>query len=57
MSMTYKRSRRKPDLFSILLICVALGLSVTIAYQINVYYGGNAVPIAKQSPAVPGAGG
>jgi hypothetical protein len=57
MSMTYKRSRRKPDLFSLLLIGVALGMSVTVAYQINVYYGGDMVPIAKQGPAVPGAGG
>ncbi len=55
--MTYKRSRRKPDLFSLVLIVVALGVSVTVAYQINVYYGGNAVPIAKQGPAVPGVGG
>jgi hypothetical protein len=55
--MTPKRSRRKPDLFTLVLIVAALGVSVTIAYQINVYYGGDAVPIAKQGAAVPGAGG
>jgi hypothetical protein len=55
--MTYKRSRRKLDLFSLVLIVVALGMSVTVAYQINVYYGGSAVPIAKQAPAAPGVGG
>jgi hypothetical protein len=55
--MTYKRSRRKPDLFSLVLIVAVLGVSVTVAYQINVYYGGNAVPIAKQGRAAPGAGG
>lgn len=55
--MTYKRGRRKPDLFTLVLIVAALGGSVTVAYQINIYYGANAVPIAKQGPAVPGVGG
>lgn len=55
--MTYKRSRRKPDLFSVLLIVVALGMSVTLAYQINLYYGAASVPIAKQSPSPGGVGG
>jgi hypothetical protein len=55
--MTYKRSRRKPDLFSLVLISVTLGMSVTLAYQINVYYGGVAVPIAKQGPVASGVGG
>ncbi|HYN77136.1 MAG TPA: hypothetical protein VES73_05015 [Lamprocystis sp. (in: g-proteobacteria)] len=54
--MPYKRNRRKPDLFSLVLIAVVLGMSVTLAYQIDVYYGGVAVPIAKQAPA-PGADG
>ena len=51
--MSLKRHRRKPDLFSVLLIVLTLGMSVTLAYQINVYYGANAVPIAKQAPSVP----
>jgi hypothetical protein len=55
--MTYKRSRQKLDLFSLVLIVVTLGMSATVAYQINVYYGGSAVPIAKQGPAAPGVGG
>ena len=55
--MTYKRNRRKPDLFSVLLIVVVLGMSVTLVYQIDVYYGGNAVPIAKQAPARGAVGG
>jgi hypothetical protein len=45
--MSFKRNRRKPDLFSVLLIALALGMSITLAYQINVYYGASAVPIAK----------
>ena len=48
--MNSKHCRRKPDFFSVLLIVVALGMSGTLAYQINVYYGGNQVPIAKQTP-------
>jgi hypothetical protein len=55
--MTYKHSRRKPDLFSLVLIVVVLGMSVTLAYQIDIYYGGAAVPIAKQAPAGRGVGG
>jgi hypothetical protein len=48
--MISKRCRHKPDLFSVLLILLALGMSVTLAYQINVYYGADQVPIAKQAP-------
>jgi hypothetical protein len=55
--MISKRCRRKPDLFSVLLILVALGVSATLAYQINVYYGGDQVPIAKQTVATGGVGG
>jgi hypothetical protein len=55
--MTFKRSRRKPDLFSVVLIVLALGMSVTLAYQINVYYGASAVPIAKDAPPGPRPGG
>jgi hypothetical protein len=56
--MNSKRCRRnKPDLFSMLIVAVALGMSVTLAYQINVYYGGSQVPIAKQAPAAAGIGG
>ena len=51
MSMTPKRCRRKPDPFSMLLVVVALGMSATLAYQVNTYYGGDQIPIAKQAPA------
>ena len=55
--MNSKRCRRKPDLFSVLLIVVALGMSVTLAYQVNVFYGADQVPIAKQNPTVGIVGG
>ena len=49
--MIHKRRRRKSDLFPILLTVVSIGVTVTIAYQISVYYGGNTVPIASQAPS------
>jgi hypothetical protein len=55
--MNSKRCRRKPDLFSVLILVVTLGMTVTLAYQVNVYYGGEQVSIAKQTPAAPAVGG
>jgi len=55
--MVYNRCRRKLDPFSLLLIVVALGMSATLAYQINVYSGVDDVPIAKQAPSPGGVGG
>lgn len=55
--MTSKRCRRKPDLFSVLLLLVTLGMSATLAYQINLYYGTDQVPIAKRSPSAGIVGG
>lgn len=52
--MTNKRSRRKPDLFSLLLIAVVLGMSLTLAYQVNLYYGADSVPIANQDAGAEG---
>jgi len=48
--MNHKR-RHKPDLFSLVVIVVAIAMSVTVAYQVNVYYGAQAVPIAEQTPS------
>jgi len=55
--MYYKRSRRRPDLFSILLAVVVNGLSLTIGYQINLYHGDQDPPVAKQAPAAPAVDG
>lgn len=52
--MTPKRSRRKPDLLALLLIAVVLGMSLTLAYQVNLYYGAEAIPIANQAPEADG---
>jgi hypothetical protein len=43
--MSFKR-RQKIDLFSLLLIVVAMGLSLTIAYQLHLFYGNPPLPVA-----------
>jgi len=55
--MLQYRSRRRPDLFSVLLAVVAIGLSLTVGYQINLYYGDQDPPVAKQAPVIPGIDG
>lgn len=57
MSMNSPNCRRKPDLFSALILAVALGMTATVAYQVNIYYGGDQVPIAKQTPPAIAVGG
>lgn len=57
MSINSRRNRRKPDLFSILLVAVTLGMSVTLAYQVNLYHGSGQLPLAKQAPPPSGVGG
>lgn len=54
--MSYKR-RQKFDLFSLLLIAVAMGLSLTIAYQVHLFYGNSQVPVAGESAAPAAADG
>jgi len=55
--MFYQRKQSKPDPFSVLLILVTLGMSIALAYQINVYYGVDRIPIAKQTQTVGSVGG
>jgi len=55
--MFQEHKRRRPDLFSVLLILVALGMSVTLTYQLSVYYGVGQIPIAKRTPTVSRVGG
>lgn len=45
--MSYKR-RQKIDLFSLLLVVVATGLSLTVAYQIHLFYGNGELPVAGE---------
>lgn len=58
MPIPAKRHRRKTDPFSLLLVMVALGMCVTLTYQVVVYYGVSEIPIARQiPPPPPGFGG
>lgn len=46
--MFRKSPRRKPDLFSTLVLVVAIGLSVTIAYQLSAYHESGVLPVAER---------
>jgi len=52
--MAYKRRQRRPDPFALLLLVLALGMSLTLGYQISLYQGKQAQPVARQAlPPVP----
>ena len=56
--MIFRRPSRKPDLFIILLLLVSVGMSVTVAYQINLYHNNSDLSLARQAQNVlPAAGG
>lgn len=48
--MAYKRGRQRPDPFALLLLVLALGMSLTLAYQVSLYHGKQAQPVARQAP-------
>lgn len=50
--MLYK-SRNKIDLFSFLMIFVAAGLSLTLAYQVHLFYGKSEQPVVGEFFAWP----
>ncbi|EIC20875.1 hypothetical protein [Thiorhodovibrio frisius] len=54
--MSYKR-RNKIDLFSLLLVAVAMGLSLTVAYQFHLFYGNGALPVASELAVGPAKDG
>jgi hypothetical protein len=57
MLIPSKRSRRKPDPFFLLLIFVAVGMFVTLSYQVSIYSGAGENPIATQALRPAGVGG
>ena len=56
--MIFRRPTRKPDLFIVLLLVVAVGVSATVAYQINLYHNNSDLSLVRQAqyltPAVGG---
>lgn len=55
-SMSYKR-RQKIDLFSLLLVVVTMGLFLTVAYQLHLFYGNGDLPVANELSARSAADG
>jgi len=55
--MRSKSYRRKPDLFTLLIAVVLVGMAATLAYQISVYSGVDLIPIARQNFIPGGVGG
>jgi hypothetical protein len=46
--MFKKSPRRKPDLLSALVMAVAVGFSLSVAYQLSTYQESGIVPLAEQ---------
>jgi len=53
--MSPKRRGRQPDLFKVLVIALAVGMTLTLSYQINLYHvgQGQVQPMAERTPAPP----
>jgi hypothetical protein len=55
MRINPRRSKRDP--FSVLILVVVIGMAITLLYQLHVYYGGDSISFARQSPAQRAFGG
>lgn len=55
--MSPKRRGRRPDLFKILLTGLTVGMTLTLGYQINLYYGAQVQPMAERAPTPSIVGG
>lgn len=53
--MISKRPSHKPDFFAVLLLVVAVGLTATISYQVNLYFNDSDLSVARQAQYVPPA--
>ena len=48
--MSLSPRRRKRDPLNMLILAVVIGMAVTLFYQVQVYYGADRVPFARQVP-------
>ena len=55
--MSLSPRRRKRDLLNMLILAVVIGMAVTLFYQVQVYYGADRIPFARQAPADRAFGG
>lgn len=51
--MSLKRRGRQPDLFKVLVLALAVGMTLTLGYQINLYHLDRAQPMAERAPTPP----
>jgi hypothetical protein len=49
--MSPKRRGRRPDLFRLLLITLAVGMTLTLGYQLSLYHGAQVQPVAERAAA------
>lgn len=55
--MSFRPRRPRHDPFFLLIITVTIGMAVTLFYQVQIYYGGDASPLAGQGPDDRSVGG
>ena len=55
--MSMDTRRRKRDPFALLILALAVGMTLTVLYQVHVHYGDDRVPIARQAVREPLVGG
>lgn len=55
--MSLSPRRRKRDPLNMLILAVVIGMAVTLFYQVQVYYGADRIPFARQAPADRAFGG
>lgn len=46
-----KRRGRRPDLFKVLIAGLTIGMTMTLGYQISLYYDAQVQPVAERSPS------
>ena len=51
--MLSRRPKRKPDLFVVLLLVIATGMTATLAYQVNLYYNNSDLTLASRAANPP----
>jgi hypothetical protein len=55
MSLNHRRPKRDP--FFLLIMVVAIGMAITLFYQIQIFYGDDPSPLAVQRPDEGSVGG
>ncbi len=51
--MISSRPPRKPDLFVVMLMAVVIGMSATLAYQVNLYFNDGELSLTRHAQYLP----